>query len=344
MLILSLIGGYLALNKKIDLGKPDNAIVNSYTEGRTDGCLMDNEYADYPLNPKVNPKLKHPQVPIIVHIRDNGTSEVKDKFEIDNILEHANIIELHACHLYVLRNSDYDYTKQKAGPNYKAEIWRYNYNGNGEPAISLGESISGVYIPSGLSNFFSVSPDEKYIVLERSYLGKDDYALVIKNLNSKEDAFVLPISTIAKDNPYSFGSLEMRGWTKDGKYFWGATFDGAYMLSFFRIERDAWRVDVFETPINTLGGDVLNLENGYVTHNTLSIWTGVYEMDQEIKEQYQKEGKTGIFSIYNLFTEQDIVLEKVSDPTIRFKDFQWLSDTELEYTLPSGERKVYTLK
>ena len=54
-----------------------------------------------------------------------------------------------------------------------------------------------------------------------------------------------------------------------------------------------------------------------------------------------KPGKY-VLDLHNLFTKERVLLETVSDPGWFYKP-QWISDTELQYTMPSGEVKIYKL-
>ena len=115
------------------------------------------------------------------------------------------------------------------------------------------------------------------------------------------------------------------------------------MLAFFRIEAGIWKWEIFEAPQGTMGGDALNPELGYTTYNTGAPWTGSQELNEEIKKQWQEQGKIASFYLYNLFTKKQILLATTTDPIWYFKP-RWLSDTELQYYIPSGEKKVYKIE
>ncbi len=53
-------------------------------------------------------------------------------------------------------------------------------------------------------------------------------------------------------------------------------------------------------------------------------------------------GQQSSLVLYNLFTEQRTLLETVDDPGWFYKP-KWISDDELEYRMPSGDVKTYTL-
>lgn len=266
-------------------------------------------------------------------------------FSINNLVYSHGPVEIGRCNIYTIRQFGWNNkTFKPIKGEFTTDIWKYDYTGNGGKLLNLSEwrddqERALVYYPY----LFTISPDEKYISLAQGYLGSDKHALVIRDIDKEENVFILPIEKIIENNPERIGTIGLKEWTKDGKYFWIDIFNGANVSAFVRIERDAWSWEMFPAPENTMGGDRLNYNTGWVTHNTLGIWTGENEISQQIKEQYQKEGKTGVFALYNLFTKQEIVLETATDPTYFFKP-KWISDTELEYFMPSGERKVYTIK
>ncbi|MBI5077951.1 MAG: hypothetical protein HZB11_01105 [Candidatus Yonathbacteria bacterium] len=136
---------------------------------------------------------------------------------------------------------------------------------------------------------FRIDPLEKYIVLEKGYLGKDDYSLVIKDIKTLKDVLALSLADIAKKNPDFAGSFGMRQWTKDSRYFWGDIFDGADVLAVFRIDSTTWKWEVFEVPPYTMGGTALNAEYGYITYDDGPPWTGDVEFDKINKAKRREE-------------------------------------------------------
>ncbi|MFQ6083945.1 MAG: hypothetical protein ACE5WD_11410 [Candidatus Aminicenantia bacterium] len=229
-------------------------------------CLADDEFADYQIH-----KRKDDVSLATIFVKNKETKQEIFSFQIElPIPDHYHPIELHRCGVYATRSFNYDYTKKQALPNYKIELWRYYYSGDGKSQIFLSGPISG----SGYGTDFRIDPTETYLVLERSYLGNPDYALVIKNLNTQEDIFVLPLKEIVDKYPELKGSIGFNEWTKDDRYFWGNIFDRADVLTFLRIERDTWKYEIFKVPSGTMGGDALNTELGYVTYDDGPPWTG----------------------------------------------------------------------
>jgi len=272
-----------------------------------------------------------------IFIKEKNNNQKKFSFEIEiSNPKHYHPIETHKCGVYAMRTFGYNYEKKAPLENYKRELWIYKYNGIGESLLS--DSLKWSH--ENMLGDFRVDPAEKYIVLEKGYLGADDYALVIKNLETKEDTFVLPFKKIADEYPNLIGSFKLKEWTKDGRYFWGDIFVGANVLGFFRIDALNWKTDIFPAPENTVGGDVLNFDTGYTTVHSGYIYFGVYELVQEEKEERRKKGIGTELYIESLITKKRHFVDKTDEPLWFFKP-KWISETKLEYYLPSGERKIY---
>jgi hypothetical protein len=250
---------------------------------------------------------------------------------------------LHKCGVYAIKYINWNPQKTVQLPGFKKELWQYGYNETYKRVLVFSEvGNHGDYNIPFYNDDFRVNSNETFMTLERNYLGDANYALVIKDLKTLKDVFVLPLVDIAKKNSNFIGSFSMRQWTKDGRYFWGDIFDGADVLAVFRIDSTTWKWEVFEVPPYTMGGTALNAEHGYITYDDGPSWTGDVEFDQINKAKWLKEGKKLNFYLYNVFTKKQILLETVDDPLWGFKP-EWLSDTELQYEMPSGEKKVYKI-
>lgn len=306
-------------------------------------CLKKNQQADF----KIERLGKYPSVEYNmgsaeIIIKDNGNEILK--FRIDNIVNpsHYHPLEIHKCNVYVMKGFNFDYTKSKALPGFSVELWKYQYNGSGERIFELaGEDDRGkaeIYY----SNDFRIPTDEKYLVLEKGYLGKDDYALVIKDLNTTQDVFEFSTKSVAQQYPDRVGSFGMLEWTNDSRYFWGDIFDGAYDLAYFRIDVQNWKAEIFEAADGSMGGMPLNINTGYVPIQPGLVWTGDVESTQELKQKEMQEGKKSSLYLYSLFTKEKVLIETTDEPQFFFKP-NWLSDTELQYILPSGETKIFTI-
>ena len=304
-------------------------------------CLADDEIASYLLSKEHHPDAKVPQSPIVIQVTNKDTGKEKSSFQIDDTESiHHHSVELHRCWVYVMRTFNYDPKKSEQNPGYRKELWKYDYNGNGEAIILLAEKPKEFI--SYYSYDFRVDPFEKYIVLAKGYFGEDDYTLVIKNIEAKEDVFVLPIKEITDKYPDVVGSIRLNDWSDDGRYFWFDLHIGAIRLGFVHVDTITWKADIFPAPENTMGGDALNFDTGYVTSHPNYIYFGVYELEQEEKEKRRKEGVGQEIYVESLITKERHFVDKTDEPLWFFKP-KWISETELEYYLPLGEKRVYEI-
>lgn len=328
-------------NNTVNLREVKKGTQEKQTQG---ACLNDDEVAEnsapWDEQSGSNPNMGYfATSPVTIFVKDKKTNTEKRNFQISGNSEGLYTLQLFKCNIYVIRIFNFDEKKGLPLSNYRTEFWRFHYGGEGEKLLELFKKEGA---PDNYGQTFRVDPLEQYVVLENGYLGKDNYSLVIKDLKTLEDAFVLPLADIANKNPDFVGSFSMRQWTKDSRYFWGDIFDGADVLAVFRVDSTTWKWEVFEVPPYTMGGTALNAEHGYITYDDGPSWTGDVEFDQINKAKWLKEGKKLNFYLYNVFTKKQILLETVDDPLWSFKP-EWLSDTELQYELPSGERKVYKI-
>lgn len=315
-----------------------NFLINkTKSEEKTHGpCLINDEFADY------YPHLPIALKPVTVLVKDRNTNQEKFSFQVENILETYYTVQPRRCGVYVIRLFNYDPKKTKQERGYRQEIWRYTYDGKGEPLILLAEKPEE--FKSYYSSDFQIDPLERYVALIKGYLGSSDYNFVIKDLKTLEDIFVLPMTEITKQNPEIVGNISFEDWWSDeGRYFWGRTHMDAYTLGFFRVDTTNWRVEVFEVPEGVLGGSALNIEKGYITWHPGYIWIGIQEHYEQIKKEWKEQGKISSLYLYNFFTKEQILLETTNEPLWFFKP-KWLSDTELEYELPTGEKKIYKIE
>ncbi|MFZ5559888.1 MAG: hypothetical protein ACOZAL_03815 [Patescibacteria group bacterium] len=328
LLILMLLSGVIIYLFLISKNKSEKEI--------REPCLADNEFADY------YPRLPIPFKPVTISIKDKNTNKEKFSFQIENVLETYFTVQPRKCGVYVIRVFNYDPKKTKQDPGYREEIWKYTYDGKREPIILLSEKLEEFKLH--YSSDFQIDPLERYVALIKGYLGSSDYAFVIKSLKTLEDMFVLSMREIEKQNAEIMGNISFEDWwTKDSHYFWGRTHMGAYTLGFFRIDTADWSVGIFEVPEGVLGGSALNIEKGYVTRHPGYIWIGIYEDAERTKKEWQEQGKISSLYLYNLFTKEQILLATTSEP-LWFFEPKWISDTELEYYMPSGEKKIYNIK
>ncbi|OHA46770.1 MAG: hypothetical protein A3A80_02855 [Candidatus Terrybacteria bacterium RIFCSPLOWO2_01_FULL_44_24] len=87
----------------------------------------------------------------------------------------------------------------------------------------------------------------------------------------------------------------------------------------------------------------LNVERGFITYDDGPPWTGVHELSKEIEDQWRQERKEVHFFLYDLINRKQTLLETIDDPSWFFQP-KWISGIELQYTMPSGEKKTYTIQ
>ena len=296
-------------------------------------CLNNNLVATFQIK-HIPESLEH----VIINVP--GSNDFS-KLIYKDVSRNYHPVELHKCHFYLIREFNYKFST-KQDPGYASELWQYNYKGVGEKLLqftNVGDS--------GKKNFyftrdFRVDPSEKFIVLEIGYGGDESNLIVIKSLKSLSNPFTISLAEIERINPKVIGNFGFGEWSKNGRYFWGEVFQAAYTIGFIRVDTKNWSYEVFAAPENTMGGDKLNPNNGYITYSPQSFWSGVAEVDEEERERRRVEGVRSQMFVHNLLTGKDTLVVEDEDPLWFFRP-KWLSDTELQYTLPSGETKTFTI-
>lgn len=250
------------------------------------------------------------------------------------------MVQFYKCGVYVVRTFGFDNEKGKPTLDYRTELWRFRYNGAGEKVIDLlrtgGEQVDF------LRSSFSVDPNEKHIVLVRSYLGHPQHALLVRSLETQRDLLVLNSSDVKYNDERVMGDFFLMDWTSDGRYFWANIFEAAYVNGYIRIDTKNWSFDVLKAPDGVLGGDALNVEQGWITVHPGNDWFGFADIEEQEKEKRRQEGIGTDLYIENLFTRERRFVAHTDEPLWYFKP-KWLSETELQYTLPSGETKIFTI-
>lgn len=309
-------------------------------------CLGDDEIVDYSAPGKDQKQQEANKgyfatSPATIYIKDKITGIDKYSFQITNNSEGLFTLQLFKCNIYVVRMFNYDPKKTKQDIGYKEELWKYDYSGRGESLFLLAEKPKEFI--SYYSSTFRIDPSEKYLVLEKGYLGKEDYSLIVKDLNTKKDVFILSAKSIFEQYPNIIGDFDILEWSKDGRYFWGNISETAYVNGFFRIDAQNWKADIFESPRDVLGGDALNVENGWITVHPGNVWYGFADMTEEEKEKRRKQGIGTELYIQNLITGERKFVVKTDEPLWYFKP-KWISDAELQYKLLTGETKIYEIE
>lgn len=309
-------------------------------------CLEENEYADYPINEKYAKEIKAPLNPLVISIRDADTRQEKFKFQIDGINpDHYHPLELHKCGVYATREFNFDPKTRRSTPNHHIELWKYDYSGRKKKVLLFSETDATGKYKSYFNDDFRIDTQEKYLVLEKSYLGQEEYALVIKDLNTKQDLLVLNLKDILAKYPDIIpGSFELGKWSEDGRYLQGMLFQGALDTAYYRTEAETGKTDIFSAPPDILAGveRAINFNNLHLAYVDIPTFTGIQEVYEQIIEQAKKEGKQKNLYLYNLATKEKVKIAS-AEPEWRF-NIEWLSDSELQYELPSGEKKIYMIK
>lgn len=298
-------------------------------------CLADDEVVEYDRISQ-HPDITQPkEMSPFILVSNKNTKEITASFRLDNVNDSGHPMEVHKCGVYFIRDSEFD---KKNGIHTKHEFWKYTYDQEKMILISNEE-----FKPFSLD--FLIDPKEKFISLEQWYGGRDDYALVIKELKTLKDAFVLPVAKIVKESPSVIGDIgfDNGGWTSDGRFFWFHLFQTAEIVGFVRVDTDNWSYKIFPAPFRTMGGDTFNINNGMITYSeNVAPWTADEGLDQQYQAEAKRTGQISSFFIYNLFTKQKYLVATTTDPTYYFRP-QWISDTKLQYELPNGERRVYEI-
>jgi len=109
------------------------------------------------------------------------------------------------------------------------------------------------------------------------------------------------------------------------------------------IDTTDWSYQAFLAPQTTMGGDAFNPDTGMTTYETNAApWTGDAAVDQQYQQQAQQSGQITSFYIYDFLTDKNYLVATTTNPTYYYQP-KWLSDTQLEYTLPSGATTTYTI-
>ncbi len=300
-------------------------------------CLKDGETVTYKLNEE---GLLGGSVNIKVRTINRFIN-----FSIPNIFITYHPIETHRCGIYLIKVFNYNLDELRQEPGSKVELWKYDYQGKEKREIIFSKINEDGQFIDYYNYDFRVSPDEKYVVLISGGLYDDDHAIIIKDLNSKENVFVLTRKEVIAQSTTTqpLGLFKLKDWTRDGRYFWGTISAAAYVQKFLRIDSKDWHFQVFDAWPPTGNGDALNIETGWVTHHTNMEWFGIYQVLLEEKKSRREKGIGTDFYIYNLFTKEKKLIFHTDEP-LWFTEPVWLSDNELQYKMPDGTEKIYKIK
>jgi hypothetical protein len=177
--------------------------------------------------------------------------------------------------------------------------------------------------------------------------------MVIKDINTLEDVFTLPMTEIEKKNKDIVGDIGFvetapTPWSSDGRYFWADLADGAYELGFIRVDTSNWTYQLLPTGDTVLGGDAFNPDTGDVTLSPNNEWTGDADVESAQRATLRAKGIGTDLYVLNLFTHKRTLVAHTDIPLAYFHP-RWTSSTTLEYFTATtdgtkGERREFVLK
>ena len=312
----------------------ERELINKSAKYTHNPCLSDNEYADYSIDEKYAKEIKIPTVPVTIFVKDKLSNEVKSSFVIENLIP---LVRMYKCGIYMVREFN------KRVPDSRSELWKYNYSGKGTMVLTLALFRDKKPIGALYGTSLAIDPQEKYIVLERGYLGSQDYAAVIKELRTLMDVFVLTLEDVKKMNPaVEPGIIGLGKWSDDSKFVWGTIFNGPVDTAYLRVDIGSWKTDVFLPPPNLSGEQALNTD-GYIAYTDFTTFYGIDSIAEEAFTEFRKEGRQKHLYLYNFFIKENKLIAAVSDPEWYFKP-RWLSNSVLQYMLPPGATSTYTIQ
>jgi len=310
-------------------------------------CLRENEKAIYEVLEKGRPGKVRVSV---IDIAASTTMWSRDL--VHPTPDNVYPMRLNNCSFYLPVSNNYDYKDGKPLPGYTFSLWQFRYFADAEKLVAVlsenptGEKGKTERRYSG--SFFNVNSSEKYVVLERSYLGEDDYALVIKDIRTGKDAFVLTLDEVLKEHPNAAGSFDVGRWVTrpDGEYLRTFIYDGVRDVAYVYVKAGTWETEVYDVPSDMLAGVEVAIPPfaPILAYTDVIVWAGIYEVTQALIDEQISSGQKKHLIVANLKTGKKVVIETA--PIIRGHRFKltWLSDTELQYTMPDGTTKTYRIE
>ena len=319
------------------------SLLSFFDPYKTAECLQNGHKAEYEVLEHGDPGVAK------VRVRDvSGQLVWEKKFSVPST-KHVKSYELHQCAIYIHNGTGLNPVNGKADPGYFWSLWKYPYyiESDGDELVKFSENLTGKREDSKkyYGTQFRINPSETFISLERGYPGSPDYALVIKDIETKEGVFALSMKNVVEKQPSAAGTFSVGKWVErpEGEYLVSEIFDSARETAFVYIKTDTWESAVYPTPQDLQAG----VERAYapfepmIAYTDIITWAGFKEVTDAIMDEYLAEGVKKHLTVQDLKTGERIVLEEV--PLVRDHKFKllWLSDTELQYVLPSGEVKTW---
>lgn len=308
--------------------------------GAKNDCLQDNKVATFAVTGETGQSTGT----IAIQVTDKRTDKIISGFS-EHLVQpgHYHPAELHNCGAYFVRGFNHDpkSLEQKAG--FRAELWKYSYKGVGESLFLTSEVTESGFI-SYLSRDFRVDTNEKYITFHTGYAGQSDYALIIKDLETRNDVFKLPLTELLEIDEQFAGSFGFQEWTDDSRYFWTSLYDGAYVKGWVRIDTNDWSYEAFPAPPDrTLNGYPLHTESGWVPFMPGGVWTGMDIVEEQVSRDRAERGETLDLYLYNIYTKEEILVVDTEATSWVDVGTEWIDDKTLQYKLPNGETTTFTL-
>lgn len=252
------------------------------------------------------------------------------------------------CHFYTTKFKNVARKPNDVG--YDASLWRYTYDGEGEKVLDFTRR-NDEYNSFFIYNLgYSVDPNERFIVLSHGFMsGGDEYKdilLYVKDLKTLKDIAVVDLKNdVFEKNLDIYGDVlfENAHWSDDGNYFLVPFNDQADVTGYVRVDLKNGTYQVYDSYLGTMAGDQLNINTGWTTFDDGPEWSGWKQIEEEVRDEWRKEGTKVNFGIYNIYTKEKRIIEQVDDTT-HWHEPRWIDDSTLEYLAISGEKKVYKIK
>lgn len=252
-----------------------------------------------------------------------------------------------SCHFYTTKFIN---VKRKPKTSYDASLWQYTYTGEGKKILDFTRR-KDEYNSYFIYNLgYSVDPNERFIVLSHGFMsGGEEYKdifLYVKNIETLKDLAVVDLKNdVFGKNPEIYGDVlfENAHWSDDGNYFLVPFNDQADVTGYVRVNLKDGSYQVYNSYLGTMAGDQFNVNTGWTTFDDGPEWSGWKQIEEEVRDEWRKEGMKVNFGIYNIYTKEKRIIEQVDDTT-HWHEPHWIDDNTLEYLSIDGEKKVYRIK
>lgn len=160
-------------------------------------------------------------------------------FFINDVASSAYMPDILKCGVYVVRIFE---------DEKRDEFWHYDYSGKGRSVLILDEFGKDGNSTRGIDSYHSyakVDPTETYVALVRTWVGDENHALVIKNLKTMEDAYVVTLKELVEKYGIEPGTIQLSGWYKN--IFQFEIIFPSERNPWFRLDSNNWKLEKTET-------------------------------------------------------------------------------------------------